>query len=345
MSKNDCFFASANSKDGFAGFFDEVFKNCNYRYIIKGGPGTGKSTLMRKLGERAEALGHETEYILCSSDPTSLDGIIINDMGVAVLDGTAPHMCDPTLPGINSEIINLGTYWNAKKLAPYAEKVKSLSDSQSSLYKKAYDYIGAIYKTRMIVKSYTKNAIDTEKAQSFAERFARKFRPVTLGDETVRLYDSIGMKGYRCADGFHAKENYVIKPFYMAEYEIISLIRQSLKKRHVKMTVSYSHMDAKTVNAILLPEHDVSVVISDNADENDMRINTERFIDRTKLNEVKNKLRFAEKCEKELMCAALDTFDEINTVHFDIENIYKGAMSFTKLTKDSEKIIDKILGV
>ena len=60
-------------------------------YILKGGPGCGKSTLMGKIGDWAEEAGLETEYILCSGDPGSLDAVVIPALKAAVVDGTAPQ--------------------------------------------------------------------------------------------------------------------------------------------------------------------------------------------------------------------------------------------------------------
>jgi Mrp family chromosome partitioning ATPase len=50
------FFAAANTEMGFRSLFDEIFAPEKFRriYILKGGPGTGKSTLMRNLGAVAE---------------------------------------------------------------------------------------------------------------------------------------------------------------------------------------------------------------------------------------------------------------------------------------------------
>ena len=44
-----------------------------------------------KIGDWAEEAGLETEYILCSGDPDSLDAVILPTKGVAVVDGTAPQ--------------------------------------------------------------------------------------------------------------------------------------------------------------------------------------------------------------------------------------------------------------
>ena len=40
----------------------------------------------------AEEAGLKTEYILCSGDPDSLDGLILPGKAVAIVDGTAPHI-------------------------------------------------------------------------------------------------------------------------------------------------------------------------------------------------------------------------------------------------------------
>ena len=45
--------------------------------------------------ERMEQAGLETEYILCSGDPDSLDGVHIPRLRTAIVDGTAPHGTAP----------------------------------------------------------------------------------------------------------------------------------------------------------------------------------------------------------------------------------------------------------
>ena len=45
-------------------------------YLIKSGPGCGKSTLMKRLARKAEQQGQPIERVHCASDPDSLDGVV-----------------------------------------------------------------------------------------------------------------------------------------------------------------------------------------------------------------------------------------------------------------------------
>lgn len=91
------YFLGANSPRGFYSLYDQLIpiETAAAVYILKGGAGCGKSTLMRKVAQAAENAGIEVEYILCSGDPASLDAVIFPDLGVALVDGTAPHAAAP----------------------------------------------------------------------------------------------------------------------------------------------------------------------------------------------------------------------------------------------------------
>ena len=74
MQKNNPkYFLAANSCRGFVSEFES---NCDQNfstYIIKGGPGTGKSSFMKRVAEKS----NETAILCpCSSDPESLDAVI-----------------------------------------------------------------------------------------------------------------------------------------------------------------------------------------------------------------------------------------------------------------------------
>ncbi len=88
------YFLGANTPSGFYSLYHELSDPDKFRqvYVIKSGPGSGKSTLMRRVGRHARAAGYDVEEILCSGDPGSLDAVIVPALGAAVVDGTSPHV-------------------------------------------------------------------------------------------------------------------------------------------------------------------------------------------------------------------------------------------------------------
>lgn len=93
MAQVTNFFVGANSGEGFRNLFSEMVDlEDTYDFIVlKGGPGVGKNTFMREIGRCAEAAGLAVEYLWCSGDPDSLDGVVIPELRCAVADGTSPH--------------------------------------------------------------------------------------------------------------------------------------------------------------------------------------------------------------------------------------------------------------
>ena len=91
------YFLGANSPRGFYSLYDQLIpiEDANAVYILKGGAGCGKSTLMGQVARAAEGANIPVEYILCSGDPDSLDAVILPSLGVALVDGTAPHAAAP----------------------------------------------------------------------------------------------------------------------------------------------------------------------------------------------------------------------------------------------------------
>lgn len=105
-------FPGGNTCKGFHSFYHHMIEPDATRiFVIKGGPGVGKSTFMRRIGESLLEQGYEVEFHCCSSDNNSLDGVVIPALHIALLDGTAPHVVDPKNPGAVDEIIHLGDHW------------------------------------------------------------------------------------------------------------------------------------------------------------------------------------------------------------------------------------------
>lgn len=133
------YFACGNTSKGFQNMFESNLQGLKKIYILKGGPGTGKSTLMKKVGKMYVDKGYEVEYIHCSSDPDSLDGVIVREISVGIVDGTAPHVIEPKVAGAVEEYVNLGSAWNIELLENKTTEIRELQDRISACYPKAYE--------------------------------------------------------------------------------------------------------------------------------------------------------------------------------------------------------------
>ena len=139
MGKKRHVYSGGNTCQGFYHFYQSmVNETVERKIILKGGPGVGKSSFMHMVGEHFANLGYDLEYHWCSSDPDSLDGIVIGDNRICFLDGTNPHMIDPKYPGAVDEIINLGHFWDREKMHKNRQSIITLTDSISNYFKLAY---------------------------------------------------------------------------------------------------------------------------------------------------------------------------------------------------------------
>ena len=134
MNQERQYFAAANTSKGFISYFPQIFGGDDRLYILKGGPGTGKSYFLKTIAAHAERQGLTVERYLCSSDPDSLDGVRILEKGIAVLDGTAPHVWEPELPGAREEILNLGQFWQQDRLYAKRHTIAELAQQKKKNY-------------------------------------------------------------------------------------------------------------------------------------------------------------------------------------------------------------------
>ena len=169
------YFAGGNTARGFYSLFDSSLEGLNRIFILKGGPGTGKSSLMKDVGKVWSEKGYDIEFLHCSSDPDSVDGVIITSLQVAIVDGTAPHVIEPKLPGAVEEYINLGEAWDSKALASRKNDISELSKQVSHAFQMAYrTYAEALKVHDDWEKIYFGN-MDFEKANQLTDSLLTSF--------------------------------------------------------------------------------------------------------------------------------------------------------------------------
>lgn len=132
------YFAGGNTSRGFFSLYESNFAGLEKVFILKGGPGTGKSTLMKKIATNWQEKGQDVEYIHCSSDPDSLDGIVVPAFKIGIVDGTEPHVVEPKAPGAIEEYVNLGEAWNSQKLSTEKADIIRLMAERKEAYNQAY---------------------------------------------------------------------------------------------------------------------------------------------------------------------------------------------------------------
>lgn len=153
-------YPGGNTRYGFYSFYDYILPLAGqdeYKMILKGGPGTGKSSLMKKVGEHFNV--HELEYHWCSSDNQALDAVVI-DARICILDGTAPHTVDPRYPGAYDDIIPLGNYWDGDRLQAQRHSIQLLTDEVSQFFQLAYYRLREAYTAYQEWEYYYQHHID-----------------------------------------------------------------------------------------------------------------------------------------------------------------------------------------
>lgn len=132
------YFAEGNTAKGFCSFYESNLLGLEKIFILKGGPGIGKSSLMKNIAREWREKGYDIEILHCSRDNDSIDGIIIPELKVAVVNGNEPHAIEAKLPGIIEMYIDMGEALDAQLLKDQKKTMEELKEKQEETYKLAY---------------------------------------------------------------------------------------------------------------------------------------------------------------------------------------------------------------
>ncbi|MEQ8200978.1 MAG: hypothetical protein ABRQ24_06120 [Syntrophomonadaceae bacterium] len=162
MAKIRHVYPGGNTCYGFHSFYDHIVPPDAYQKIIlKGGPGTGKSTFMKSIAADLGTRGYDIEQHWCSSDNASLDAVVVGDQKVCLLDGTAPHVVDPRYPGAVDYIINLGEFWDPGAILPNKPEIISLTQEIGMQFQRAYNRLKEANCARWEWGSFVGAAVDS----------------------------------------------------------------------------------------------------------------------------------------------------------------------------------------
>ncbi len=331
------YFLGGSSPDGFRTHFGDIISNHGYHtYIIKGGPGTGKSTLMKKLAAAVEG-GKEIYH--CSSDPASFDAVVFTDKKAVVVDGTAPHVFEPEYAGVVQEIFNLGQCWDSGKLKSQKNEIIAAQHNYSLHHIRCRRYLSAAASVLGDTLSITESALDKNKLKSFGERLLKKLLPCKKGGEGSLIYkqmSAVTPEGYKTFlpendmvylldDVNFAAADFIIRNFsqlvrskgYDTEISECLLMKESFFEHMRIPQLGISLVSSNCINGIAL--------------ENKKPVNLKRFYNKDALAAKKARLKFNNAVAADLIEEAVKCLVSAKSAHDKLEEFYIDAVDFNKV--------------
>lgn len=150
------FYASAFSAEGSINYVDEISRGCHRRYILKGPPGSAKSTVIAEIACRGRTRGWYLEYYHCGLDLESLVMMLIPGQGIALIDAGKAELS--RRPG--DVVIDMESYLAAAEPGEAEQETAGAERAYESLLGQAQAGLENAHKTLTALKKLYGSVMD-----------------------------------------------------------------------------------------------------------------------------------------------------------------------------------------
>lgn len=349
------FFLGANSPDGFYSLYDQLIDPAQAEefLILKGGPGCGKSSLMRRVGAAAEERGFQVEYIECSGDPDSLDAIVLPQLKAAIVDGTAPHVVEPKYPGAAERYVNLGECYDRAALRQIKGEIISCMKGYKGCYARAYRCLTAAAQIGEDMRALLETpALEAKMAKRAKGIMGREFKKTggEPGQSVQRFMGGITWKGVLCnfstAEAL-CKRIWELSDTYGLAHGLLTRLASGAMAAGHNIIVCPSPMYPDRIEHLLIPSLSLGFVSASPAapveKRPDRRIRLDAMIDQDLLRRNKARLKFSRKVSAALMEEAVESLAQAKAMHDDLEKLYNPHVDFERVYQIAAQITEEIL--
>lgn len=351
-------FPGGNTSLGFFSFYDQIISQEDAKriVIIKGGPGTGKSTFMKRVGEAMVKKGLDTEYLHCSSDNNSLDGIKIPELGVVIVDGTLPHAVEPLCPGAVDEILYFGQFWNEEGIKNHKNDIIETGKKLKALFSRAYKYLKAASSIYESSSDIYKSSENEGKVNLNATRLSEEiFKGKNVSDKTGKqrkmFASAITPEGYINYLDNIISDNKVYElrgSTGTCESEILEKVKAWALERNYYIEAYYCALNPYKLEHIVLPSLKIVITTSNkyhNAHlSRHISIDMQKFYNKKAISAYRNDLDANQNEFDRLMSCALQILSNVKALHDKLEAYYIPNVDFKAINSCYNDIMKKISG-
>lgn len=350
------FYLGANSPAGFYSLYDQLIDPARAKniYILKGGPGCGKSSLMRKVGKAAEERGMAVEYIQCSGDPDSLDAVVIPTLDAAIVDGTAPHVVEPNLPGVVERYVNLGDCYDKKTLEGLRQEIVACMKGYKGCYARAYRCLTAAAQigedVRAALLTPAVEAKMVKRARGILSREIKKTGREP-GRAVQRFLGAVTWKGVVC--NFETVEALCGRVYELSDscglgHTMLNHLAAGAMAAGYDVIACPSPMYPDRLEHLLVPALGLAFVTGTAAHpwpkRPYRRIRVDAMADAETLGRYKARLRFSKKVQSALVEEAVESLAQAKAMHDELEALYNPHVDFQRVYATADAIITELLG-
>ncbi|AXF56255.1 PRK06851 family protein [Salicibibacter kimchii] len=358
------YYAGSNSSFGFYSLYEEAVQGLEHLYILKGGPGTGKSTLIRHVGNALAEKGEAIEILHCSSDNGSLDGVIFPSLKVGIVDGTAPHVIDPKYPGVVDCIVNLGDFRDDAMLREHKEEIVELTDKIEETFSKAYETFAEARNVHDDLEAIYLRAMDFREAHQVTEELIEKIFPETKANAEIEQELTIKHRFFGAATPkgpvhFYnnlteeAGKRYIVKGRAgSGKSTMMKKIGTHAETHGYGVEYYYCAFDPESIDMVIIPGLETAIL--DGTDPHEFDPNREndevvdmfiRCMDPSIEVEMADAIHETETSYKHLMKQGTRFLSEAKKLHDTLEKYYVEAMDFQSINRKSREVAVELINL
>lgn len=350
------YFLGANTPDGFVSRFDQLTdpEQFEHVYVLKGTPGNGKSTLLRRIASAFEGKCGKIELIHCSFDPDSLDAVVLGDWRTVVVDGTPPHPVEPQYAEAVELLVPLNAAVSGMTAPEKRSEVIALTEQKRRLCRQAGRYLAAAGTLLSDIDRLALEATDREKVARLAERIAEKEfgRPLPQrGREQIRLLSGIRENSVLLFSETAcqlAERIYLLEDAFGPSSRLLleHLRSLALKSGHDIVSCVCPMSGARQTEHLFLPALSLGFMTQNHFLSPQIPpykvVNSRRFTDRNALKNKKARISFNKKAANQMFQQAAGLFSEAREVQKKLEALYRPAIDFQAVDAITERLIQTI---
>lgn len=356
------FFIGSNSGCGFYSYFDAFYDNNRMRkvFLLKGGAGNGKSTLMKKIAAAAQKKGLDTELIHCPSDPASLDAIRIPGTGVAVIDATPPHAREAEYHGALERYVSLSDYVDFAALASERESIVRLSAEIRDCHDAARKCLAGAYNASNAAAGLVLGGVNSERISGRGSALVRRYIPKRNGARPMKAYKRFfsgftpkGLVAFPetlialCADPASAELVSVLDDFGLSPF-LLSPLLEAAQQNGFEVYAGYSPLVPSCLTSVVVPELSLVVAVKehgifDGAEPHVRNIRLNAMVSPDVWKQNRARLRILRRTERSLLDDACTSLAEALRLHDALEAICQRCTDYAGLDRLAEKLIGECL--